>query len=189
MHLQVVWGWLVWTWIGIETLLAVITRTRRGGGSITDRGSMLVIWGAIFASMFASGWLQYAAPASIRFHARWLLPFSVLLLLAGLAIRLTAILSLGRAFSVNVAIRDNQKLKQNGLYRFVRHPSYLGALIMFLAVGVQAQNWASLTAAVVPTTLAFLYRIHVEEAVLHQAFGRQYAAYCNQSKRLVPGLY
>jgi protein-S-isoprenylcysteine O-methyltransferase Ste14 len=40
-----------------------------------------------------------------------------------------------------------------------------------------------------PTTAALLYRIHVEEAALNQAFGAQYQAYSATTKRLIPGIY
>jgi protein-S-isoprenylcysteine O-methyltransferase Ste14 len=40
-----------------------------------------------------------------------------------------------------------------------------------------------------PTTAALLYRIHVEEIALNDAFGAEYAAYSQQTKRLIPGIY
>jgi protein-S-isoprenylcysteine O-methyltransferase Ste14 len=42
---------------------------------------------------------------------------------------------------------------------------------------------------VVPTTAALLYRIHVEEAALAEAFGEEYLAYRKATKCLVPGVY
>jgi protein-S-isoprenylcysteine O-methyltransferase Ste14 len=42
---------------------------------------------------------------------------------------------------------------------------------------------------VVPPTVALLYRIRIEEAALREAFGEEYVAYSNTTKRLVPGLY
>ena len=106
-----------------------------------------------------------------------------------LGIRWTAILNLGRSFSANVAIQEEQKVHRAGLYRFVRHPSYLGLLIIFFAVGVHSRNWAGLTIAVVPPLAALMYRIHVEEAALNEAFGAEYAEYSRETKRLVPGVY
>jgi len=40
-----------------------------------------------------------------------------------------------------------------------------------------------------PATPAHLYRIHVEEAELIEAFGQQYLDYSKETKRLVPGVY
>jgi len=110
-------------------------------------------------------------------------------LVLGLAIRWTAILTLGKSFSANVAIRDAQRVHKAGLYRFVRHPSYLGLMLIFLAIGLHARNWISLTLVLVPTFLALSYRIHVEEGALSEAFGEEYAAYRRGTKRLVPGVF
>jgi protein-S-isoprenylcysteine O-methyltransferase Ste14 len=150
---------------------------------------MLLLWIVIFASITASEWIRYTVPADIFGGAHWLRPFSVALLVAGLAIRWTAILTLGKSFSANVAIRESQTVHRTGLYRFVRHPSYLGLELIFLAIGLHAHNWISLLLAVVPTTLALFYRIHVEEIALREAFGEEYAAYSRETKRLVPGVF
>jgi protein-S-isoprenylcysteine O-methyltransferase Ste14 len=98
-------------------------------------------------------------------------------------------LNLGSAFSANVAIRDTQKVRTTGLYHFVRHPSYLGLVLIFLAIGIYSRNWLSLAVTVVPPTVALLYRIHVEEATLREAFGEEYTAYSRTTKRLVPGVF
>jgi protein-S-isoprenylcysteine O-methyltransferase Ste14 len=108
---------------------------------------------------------------------------------AALAIRWTAVFTLGRSFSANVAIRESQKMMRSGLYRMVRHPSYLGLLMVFVAIGIHSRNWISFVVAVVPTTAALIYRIQVEEQALQEAFGEEYAQYSQVIKRLVPGLY
>jgi len=98
-------------------------------------------------------------------------------------------LTLGKAFSANVAIQKEQKLKRSGLYQFLRHPSYSGLLLILLAVGLDSRNWAGLLVLIVPATAALLYRIHIEEAALSEAFGKQYTDYGKATWRLVPGLY
>jgi protein-S-isoprenylcysteine O-methyltransferase Ste14 len=106
-----------------------------------------------------------------------------------LAVRWIAIFNLGRSFSANVAIQQEQKVHRAGLYRFVRHPSYLGLLIIFVSVGLHSRNWLGLAVAVMPPLAALMYRIYVEEAALNEAFGEEYAEYTRTTKRLVPGVY
>ena len=183
------WNWLIWGWCAFEVLVAIITRTRRGAGKVQDRGSMLLLWIAIFTSITAGQLIVALVPAARLHNADWFQPFILALFLAGLAIRLTAIFTLGKSFSVNVAIRAEQTIQRTGLYRIVRHPSYLGLLIIFLAIGLQTRNWASLIALLVPTTAALLYRIHVEESALLAHFGDDYAAYSRETKRLIPGVF
>jgi protein-S-isoprenylcysteine O-methyltransferase Ste14 len=183
------WDYLMLGWLALEILVTIVTRTRRGGGKVQDRGSMLLIWIVIACSMSVSAWAQIALPAATVHNVNWLKTLAVGVLVGGLTIRLAAILSLGRSFSANVAIRTEQKIQRTGLYRIVRHPSYLGLLLIFGAVGLHSHNLASFAIMLVPTTLALLYRIRVEEAVLLEAFGDDYAAYSQETKRLIPGIH
>ena len=82
-------------------------------------------------SVTACEWLRRIMPANMFGGAAWLKTASVVVLVAALAIRWTAVFTLGRSFSANVAIRESQKMMRSGLYRMVRHPSYLGLLMVF----------------------------------------------------------
>jgi protein-S-isoprenylcysteine O-methyltransferase Ste14 len=100
-----------------------------------------------------------------------------------------AIVHLGRFFTVNVAISSIHRLIDTGPYRFVRHPSYTGALMAFLGLALCLANRASLVILLVPVFLVFLRRMHVEERALLQAFGDQYRDYMRRTKRLIPAVY
>jgi protein-S-isoprenylcysteine O-methyltransferase Ste14 len=71
----------------------------------------------------------------------------------------------------------------------MRHPSYTGALLAILAAGLHTRNWISLLIITIPTTAAFLYRIHVEETALRNHFGQEYIEYSRETRRLIPGVY
>jgi len=188
MNLGVLWPWLFYGWVGMETVIAIATRTRRSQGTLHDRGTQQILWIAIVVSFFAAGWLAFPG-ADIRVDHQFLRMAAFALILAGLAIRIAAITTLGSSFSANVAIRSTQSVQRKGLYRFIRHPSYFGMEIIFLAAGIHAHNWASLAIIFVLPTAAVLYRIHVEEAALLGAFGAEYADYMRTTKRLIPGVY
>ena len=183
------WKILLYGWTATEILIAVGIRTRRGGGKVADRGSSIVLWVTITLAITAGEMIRHGMPQNSNGSGHGLVVAAIALLLAGVAIRWTAILSLGKAFSSNVAIRHAQTVYRGGFYRFVRHPSYTGMLLVFLAVGLRERNWIAFLAVMVPTTAALLYRIHVEEAALNEAFGAEYAAYSEQTKRLIPGIY
>jgi protein-S-isoprenylcysteine O-methyltransferase Ste14 len=121
--------------------------------------------------------------------AQWIRFASLAFLVFGLAIRWTAVVSLGKSFSANVAIRTEQRLQTAGLYRFVRHPSYLGLLLVIVAIGLHTRNWIGFAIVVIPSMAALSYRIQVEEAALRAAFGDVYAVYISRTKRLFPGVY
>jgi protein-S-isoprenylcysteine O-methyltransferase Ste14 len=189
MDITFLWKVLVYGWATCETLLAIATRTRRGGGVVKDRGSLILLWVTIFLAIFAAENIHHSMPLNMFGGAHWLMVVSMIVLLAGIGLRATAILSLGKAFSSNVAIRSNQKIYRGGLYRYLRHPAYTGSLLAFLGLGIEERNWIGCCVLVIPITAAFLYRIHVEEIALNEAFGAEYADYSRQTKRLIPGIY
>ena len=72
----------------------------------------------------------------------------MIVLLAGIVLRATAILSLGKAFSSNVAIRSNQKIYRGGLYRFAAPSGLHGLLAVVSGLGIEVRNWLGLLCAV-----------------------------------------
>jgi protein-S-isoprenylcysteine O-methyltransferase Ste14 len=186
---SLIWKILLYGWPLSELLLAVTTHTRKSGGSQRDRGSLFVLWGTISGSMTAAGFMPFLEPKAAFVVPHWLSYAAMALMIAGLMVRWIAIVSLGKAFSVNVAIRNAQTLYRSGLYRIVRHPSYSGMLICFSAIAIVEQNWISSAVVLLLPTAALLYRIHVEEKALNEAFGVQYAEYSKATMRLIPGIY
>jgi protein-S-isoprenylcysteine O-methyltransferase Ste14 len=191
VNLSLLWRVLTWGWLASEIVIGLATRTRRSSGKVRDRGTLAILWIVIFASITACEWIGDRSTPNMFGGAHWLRPLIIsdALMIVGLAVRWTAILTLGKAFSSNVAIQESQTIQRSGLYRIVRHPSYLGMLIIFLAIGVHSRNWLGLAVVLVPTTAALLYRMHVEEIALRDAFGAEYADYSKSTKRLIPGIY
>jgi protein-S-isoprenylcysteine O-methyltransferase Ste14 len=188
MTLGNLWEFLIWGWVGLEAVIAIATRTRRSQGTVHDRGTQVLIWAVITFSFFAAGWV--AVPGlEMPFEHYPLRIAAVVLMVVGLVVRAIAIVTLGNAFSANVAIRSSQKLQRSGLYSVVRHPSYLGMEIIFVAVGIWGHNWGSMAVMIGLPTASVMYRIHVEEKALRSAFGAEYDEYAKTTKRLVPGVY
>jgi protein-S-isoprenylcysteine O-methyltransferase len=171
-----------------EILLAVFRRARAGAATIGDRGSLRLLWIVISVSVAAATVLQGVRVGRIDASAPILPVIALCLVVAGLGVRWVSILTLGRLFTVNVAIHDNHTLVERGAYRYIRHPSYAGLLLAFLGLGVFFASWLSILALVVPIAFAILNRIRKEEAALLAAFGDSYAAYCRRTKRIVPGV-
>ena len=180
---------LYWAWVASEVLLVMLTWTRRSKGSVQDRGSIVLLWMVIFASIDVGMSLRGFGRLQMFGGAHWVRTLALVTLVVGLAIRWTAIVTLGRSFSVNVAILATQTVHKTGLFRLVRHPSYTGLMLVFVALGLQTRNWLGLAILVIPTGAALLYRIHVEEHALRHAFGQEYVEYSRETKRLIPGIY
>jgi protein-S-isoprenylcysteine O-methyltransferase len=118
----------------------------------------------------------------------WVRWFGLVVMAGGLALRVFAILWLGPMFTRVVQIVPGHRLVTTGPYRFVRHPSYTGMLLIFAGIGLALGSWLSLVALVVFPALGIAYRIRVEERTLLSAFGEEYKGYMERVRRLVPFL-
>lgn len=113
----------------------------------------------------------------------------ITLLLSGIAIRWTAIYTLGKYFTSVVMIKEDHRIIQSGLYKHLRHPAYTGALVGHLGFGLSFTNWLSLALSTIPYLAAALYRMQVEEQALKDSFGEEYIRYAERTKRLIPKVY
>ena len=107
-------------------------------------------------------------------------------LLAGCLLRRHCFRMLGESFTGNVQVNDDQVVVNRGAYRFVRHPSYTGGLLMFFGIGLALQNWWSVLVATLAAVIGYSYRIAVEERALLATLGPRYAEYAAGRKRLIP---
>ncbi len=170
-----------------EVLLGLLRRSRQGQTGL-DRGSLALFWILIPLSIALSLWAAAALPAC-RLPAVWAQPAGLALFAAGLGLRWYSIFHLGQWFTVDVAIHAEQPLIDSGPYRFLRHPSYSGALLALIGLGLSCANAASFLLTWLPALPAFIYRIGIEEDALRQAFGKRWQAYCARTRRLLPWVY
>ncbi len=120
---------------------------------------------------------------SISDGLRWA---ALVIMAAGLGLRVFSILWLGPMFTRFVQILPAHRLVTSGPYRFVRHPSYTGLLLFFTGLGIALGDWLSVVIMVVVPALGVLYRIRVEEEALLEAFGQEYRAYIDRVGGLLP---
>jgi protein-S-isoprenylcysteine O-methyltransferase Ste14 len=189
VHLATIVHIVNWVWLFSEVLLVVFTRRNRRGAIPRDRGSRTLLWCVIGASIAAGTAAQAVTAARIRIPEPGWLGISLLLLVGGLVIRWIAVLTLGRFFSTSVAIQQDHRLVRTGLFRWVRHPSYSGLLVLLIGMGLSLGNWLSLAVIVVPCFAALLYRIRVEESSLVETLGQDYVEYRRSTKCLLPGIF
>jgi protein-S-isoprenylcysteine O-methyltransferase Ste14 len=148
----------------------------------------------IFLPLLVIGLLSAFLPAYTERKGWWILDgdavrwLGVFLYVAGGALRIWPVFVLGRRFSGLVAIQPGHELVTEGIYGVIRHPSYLGMIILMLgwALAFRSIPGVILAALIIPPLLA---RIRSEEALLRSQFGDQYDAYCRRTSRLIPGIY
>jgi protein-S-isoprenylcysteine O-methyltransferase Ste14 len=112
----------------------------------------------------------------------------LLLFWIGSVIRLVAAFALGHRFSGLVAIQQDHKLKTDGFYKHVRHPSYTGLLVAMIGWVLVFRSVIGLVLNVILFFL-LLSRMADEEKFLQAEFGEEYRAYRQKTWRLFPFVY
>jgi len=115
--------------------------------------------------------------------------FGVVLIVIGLIIRIKSILTLKNYFTYSVAKTENHKLIETGLYKNIRHPGYLGQLIIFIGISTTLSNWLSILLMLIPVAIGYIYRINIEEKFMIEQFGVKYSDYQKRTKKLIPKFY
>jgi len=77
-------------------------------------------------------------------------------------------------------------LVANGLYRFVRNPMYLGALLILLGHVLWFQSFRLLLYVAAITVAFNLFVVFYEEPFLRRRFGASYEEYCQRVPRWIP---
>jgi protein-S-isoprenylcysteine O-methyltransferase len=154
----------------------------------SDKGSLWLLYGLItvgYALSFAIG----ATKIGRIYYWNILFAVGMALFGIGLIIRIHSILTLKQFFTYSVAKVENHEIIETGLYKFIRHPGYLGQLIIFIGISTSISNWLSILAMMTPITLGYLYRIKVEEVFMLEQIGKDYLKYQERTKKIIPQLY
>jgi protein-S-isoprenylcysteine O-methyltransferase Ste14 len=179
----VVGVWIVSDW-------SVALRRGRTAGGSQDRGSKHaigagVIGGVLAAVLFSQVAPGFGVPAPTA--AFWL---GLGTILCGILVRQYAVRTLGDGLDLEVTVSEDHEIIESGPYRWVRHPSYTGALLSLVGVGVTLGNWLSIAATLLAGLAGYGYRIRVEERALRKTLDGDYLEYAERTPyRLVPGLW
>ena len=171
-----------------ELAISLILRAR-SNATQKDRHSLAVLWIVITASIVFGIWLSRWMPAARLPWPQQTYLVGLAVFAIGLLLRWWSIATLGRFFTVQVAIASDHRLIESGPYRILRHPSYTGALLELLGFTLCIGNWLTMVAMCVPVFAAFAWRIHVEEIALREAFGDAWRDYVRRTWRLLPLIY
>ena len=176
-------------WIAME--MWIMSRDRRAAaGKRRDAGTLfvfLLVFGPGVALAFAAAW---AVPdGRIPLAPAPLFWTGIALVWAGVALRLWAVLTLGKFFRVTVFVHDDHRLVTAGPYRWLRHPSYTGALVTVIGVTLAMGNWVSVLIGVGALLIAYAFRIPAEEKALGEQFGAAFAEYRKHRSALIPGVW
>ena len=173
-----------------EIFMSVRQRLKRKQ-DIVKSGDKLSIWILfIFIGIgyFLSFRIGFTTIGRI-YHWDSFFAMGMILAIFGLMIRIISILTLKQHFTYTVTKIDNHELIDTGLYKNIRHPGYLGQLIIFFGISITLSNWISMILMMLPVIIGYLNRIRVEEKFLIEQMGQKYLDYQKETKRLIPMIY
>ncbi|MBI1798521.1 MAG: isoprenylcysteine carboxylmethyltransferase family protein [Candidatus Eisenbacteria bacterium] len=189
MSLTAVVSWTIALWPVAEMAFGLRHRAHGAGAQTRDRGTLGLLWIVITLSVTAAIFAQRVPAGRIPIPERAAALAALGLIVPGLALRIASIMTLGRFFTVDVAVHAGHRVVREGPYRWLRHPSYAGALLALLGMALLSRNAISAMVLMLPITMALLTRIRIEEQALREALGTEYEQYCRRTRRLLPGVY
>jgi protein-S-isoprenylcysteine O-methyltransferase len=179
--------WMVVSVSVLANILQPAYRPLEGSRTAEDRGTAAQILWTVYLTQ-AAALLELAWRRRVAIALDLTTWAALAAMIGGLALRTWAVVLLGPWFTWNVTVQAGQQLVRRGPYRFIRHPSYTGALITFVASCVLLQSWVVALLAAVTLVLAFWRRIRYEEALLVMTLPG-YQAYMSRTDRLLPGIF
>lgn len=104
----------------------------------------------------------------------------------GIIGRNKAIKTLGEYWSTHIEIRNGQRIVQDGLYKYIRHPGYLSLIIESLSIPVMLNAYYCLLCATLVFIPAVLIRTKLEDIEMEKKFGKKFTAYKNLVGAFMP---
>lgn len=111
-----------------------------------------------------------------------------LLAVAGGALVLRSRAELGSAWSLVPRADQDAGLVTTGPYRLVRHPIYLGLVLLAMGQALAFSNWPALVFVLTGVVPTLTWRARAEENLLSRAFGERWAIYRQRTKMMIPHL-
>ncbi len=155
----------------------------------SDRGSTMAL-GRAYA---ISGLILLVAPVldyiQIARAPGWIGWVGLAFMVAGLVLRIWSIRVLGEYYTRTLRTAEHQTLIDRGPYHVIRHPGYLGVMMLWIGAGLATANWMAILLIVLVLFVAYHNRIQSEERMLAATFGAQYDQYAARTRRLIPFIY
>jgi protein-S-isoprenylcysteine O-methyltransferase Ste14 len=171
-----------------EIIMSRRQQSKREISKSGDKGSIWLLAISISIGYWLSFIIAYTKIGRI-YHWNTFFGLGSILIVVGLIIRVTSILTLKKQFTYTVTKIENHELIETGIYKNIRHPGYLGQLIIFLGISTCLSNWVSILLMIIPVLLGYLNRINIEEKFMVEQMGQRYSDYQKRTKKLIPVIY
>lgn len=174
----------------IERLLRQGSLARSFQRGESDRGSTTAIgatFGLALLTLLIAPFLNWLGIG--RLANETLAWVGIVVMLAGLLLRIWAARVLGAFYTRTLRTTTDQHLITQGPYHLIRHPGYLGMLLLWSGAGCATSNWITALIIIIPMVGAYWYRVRAEETMLAATLPQEYQSYASHTWRLIPFLY
>ena len=168
-------------------LLRVDRRAPRTGARRDSRGREPLVANLAAFGLFNLSLLIFSS-SSEAFVALPLALSGSVLALAGASLVLRSRAQLGSAWSLVPNADEESGLVTTGPYHLVRHPIYLGFIVLATGQALAFGSWPALTVVLCGLVPTFAWRARAEERLLGRSFGERYQIYRQRTKMIIPHL-
>jgi protein-S-isoprenylcysteine O-methyltransferase Ste14 len=152
-----------------------------------DRSFWLILPG--FLVVFFAPPVEWMASRAVLPRTDWIQVVGLVLTLIALALLVWARSQLRGLYSGHVEVQFGHRLVVSGPYRYIRHPSYAGFLLLALGFALGYSSLIGLIAVPLLLLPGLAYRMGVEEKLLVEQFGKEYLTYKGRTWKLIPGIW
>lgn len=181
--------------IAAEMFIAFYTHQKSSGDNKANKSDKGTKWISIFnfyICVYISFFMVGHVVPKVVFEIKLPIVFSyigVLLMLAGIFIRLTAVFTLKRSFTLSVQTTNTQHLITTGIYHKVRNPAYTGSIVSLVGTAVALRSIIAVVITLILSIISYYLRIRIEEKALKNCFGEEFLEYEKSTYRLFPYIW
>jgi len=169
-----IFGFVLWA---ISERWFQLSNSQQDGGDKRDKGTFWLIslfwYLAVILSIIDANYTHWSVDISMK-GFRWL---GIPIISGGLILRIMARQTLKKQYSAMIKTSESHELVTTGIYGKLRHPAYLGLVMLILGIPLSSWSMLGLGIALLGGIPVILYRIKLEESFLIEIFGQKYKDY------------
>ena len=112
-----------------------------------------------------------------------------ILFILGLIIQGVAEATLGKYYLPSIGTVEGQKIVKDGIYKYIRHPGYLGEILIFFGLGFVTYSLLGILGAFIVSLMVYFGKVIPEEKYMLEKFGKEYEEYMKETFRFIPYIF
>ena len=112
-----------------------------------------------------------------------------ILFILGLVLQGVAEATLGKYYLPSIGTVEDQKIIKNGIYKYIRHPGYLGEILIFFGLGFVTYSILGILGAFIVSLMVYFGEVVPEEEYMLEKFGKEYEEYMKETFRFIPYIF